>query len=495
MKLDEAFVEVKGKRIEGWTSYRIASNLLVAADAFSMTFEVGGKQRDPDVIDARTELLELLTPGTRIRVLVGKQNPSPQMIGIIDSRDVEATIDGGFTINVSGRDNAGPLVDSSVGIRIKVEDERMVTKYVPGEAIIEQQPIDASVNALTLMGMRTLPKVVGFEPDTITSKKVREQVRFVDMVREAVAPWSIPVIAESSASRGILTGKALRQPRSALDRELDREYGLAPGSASRQSLRRARRASTPLDDLLGQVPSEAARSRTANGLTPGDVQRIKVKDARPQAGETVWDFISRHAMRFGLMMWMSPNGELILNAPAYNQPPTYRIIRRFRSDPDDPNNVLSGSRSDDVSARFSSVTVYGRSRGGDVRRARIAATVVDESAPYLKPLILHDQSIRTEEEARRRANAELTKRKTQSVRLEYMLAGHGQGYIDTSSDATVLYAIDTIATVHDDVTGTYGDFYVVSRTFNKTRSGTTTQLTLLPRGAIYLRGQEQDNGE
>lgn len=514
-QLDEAYIEVDGHRIEGWTSYRIASNLLVPADAFSMTFGVGGKLHKTDVEDARTALLNLLSPGKRIRVVVGKASPSPQMIGIIDTREVKSDNDGGFSIQIRGRDNAGPLVDSSVGIRIKVENDRLVSRVVKGE-VVEVDGVDAVTGAsqpdrravfelpeagaaldqfiakTTAQNVARLtqpPKVKIFKPDTVVKESVTEQARFIDVIRTAVAPWGVPVIAESVTARGLLTGTAVRQPRSRLDRELDRQMGLPTGTNSRAVQRRSRRSGLPVDEIVGAVPSEAARNRSQNGYVPGDIERIKAKDARPRAGETVWDFIHRHAQRFGLMLWMSPRGELIVNAPSYNQQPLYRLVRRLRNDPNDPNNILSGTRVDDFADRFSSVTVYGRARGGDVRRARISATVVDEDAPYLKPLIIHDQSVRTEEQAKRRANMELTKRKTRAVKLDYTVPGHGQIYIEGSGDATVLYSIDTIATIHDEVTGTFGDYYVAAREFQKDSSGTRTTLSLLPKGAIYLRGE------
>jgi prophage tail gpP-like protein len=427
---DYVSLEAGGERFDTWTEYTVESDLLTAADAFSLTVEIGGVRRD--MRGLVSNMRELLTPGVPMRLFVGRDvtgaqpERALQMNGIVDTRDIQANKANGTVIAVRGRDLAAHLTDSSIALGVLGSGE------------------------MTLL----------------------------QVVRAAVAPWGLEVITDGSAGRDILTGRAAAQTPDALQAAEARAFGISPAAYSRILRRRAERERRAAD---GGAPSARSRTASSNGLAPGDVDRLKVKDAKPKPGETVWAFLQRHVARFGLLLWLDPRGKLVISAPRYNTPPIARLVRRYVNKSDDPNTIVGGGGSNNIADRVSSVTVYGRTHGDDATRSAISHTETDADWPatYTRPLILHDNSVRTAEEAQRRARRELRMRAVNARVLDYEVVDHGQG--------AYLYAVDSMVTVDDEVEGATGAWYVTSRTFTASRDrGTTTRLRLVPPGSLVL---------
>ena len=429
---DYVALEVGGERLHTWTTYSVDSDLLRPADEFHLTVEVG-TGADQVSQDEYRGLRQLLAPGSEFRLYVGdditghRQERYLQMTGRIDDTSIDNSRAKGTVIQVTGRDIAGHLVDSSTPVGL-VRDE--------GTA-------------------------------------------FLDLVRAAVEPWGIEVLADGTASRDILTGRSVLTSSERLQIEEARAQGIPAASFTRAMRRRAERNAQPVDEVAGVTADPRARARRSNQLLASDVQRLTQKRAAPRAGETVWNFLERHAARLGLMLWADPRGRLVVSAPHYDQDPLYRFVRRWRNDADDPNTILSGSRRQSGADRFSEVTVYGRSRGNDVTRTAIRATVSDDAWPIHRSIVVHDNGLRTVEEAERRAQRELQARLAEADVLEYEMPNHGLG--------RYLYAIDTMAAVVDEITGVEASWYITRRTFTKDRSGgTSTRVRLVPSGAIQL---------
>lgn len=432
MRSDYVALRVGGESLDVWTHYQVDSDLLTPADAFELTVEVGARS-DQVTQDRFRQYREQLSPGSTVELYVGdditgeRRDRYLQLTGRIDETVVESTREKGTVIKVRGRDRAAHLVDSSVPVGL-----------------------------------------------------VREAgTAFVDLVAAAVEPWDIEVITDASASRDVLTGRSLQTSQERLRIEEARAQGVPVSAFSRAARRRAERANRPLDESLGTTASDRARGRTSNGMVSSDVRRLTAREAAPRAGETVWQFLDRHARRLGLMLWMSPTGKLIVGAPHYAQRPLYRFVRRWQSRSDDPNTMVSAQRTTSNAERFSEVIVYGRARGHDVERSAIRASVLDTGVPFERVLIVHDNALRTNEEAERRAQREIRERIAASDVLDVEMYDHGLG--------RYLFAIDTIADLEDEVTGARGRWYVTKRTFSRSREhGTKTSLRLVPSGAIQL---------
>lgn len=430
---DVAFIEVEGERIAQWTSYSVDSDLMTPADGFVFEVQVPG-----DDVSLSRRLLTLLAPGNEVKIYVGDdvgtgpRDRFAQMVGIIDDRRLSASREDGTVITIEGRDLAGHLVDASVEL-----------------------DIDVSPN-----------------------------MRLVDLVTAAVEPYGITVVTDSYGAQRALQA-ARTSPATAA-----RRAGVPSRRYSLTAQEEASRTGRAIDDVTGassdtsigaRQARSAARSGYANVMGPSDVERLTVKDARPQVGETVWAFIERHCTRLGVLLWFSPLGRLILSAPQYDQTPRYKAVRRYTNEPGDDNNVLSGTLGESIGDRHSKVVVYGRGNVRSSERAPIKGEAVDDTWPSAlpKPLYLQDTSIKTSAEAARRALRELMRNKQDAYQLQYTLPDHGQ--------AGYLYAIDSTLRVIDEPLDIDGTFYITKRTFKKDReNGTTTEIRAVPlRSLVY----------
>jgi prophage tail gpP-like protein len=255
--------------------------------------------------------------------------------------------------------------------------------------------------------------------------------------------------------------------------------GISRRRISQQIVRRAQREQKPVDELVGATPSARARARSSSGMVPSDVERQRVSEASPRPGESVWGFLERHAERLGIMMWMSPRGDLVLGSPNYSGDSLYRFVRRFTNDATDPNNFEAGTHKLSGADRYSKVTVYGRAHGSDVTRSRIRAVVKDDTLPFERRKIDHRAECTTVELARRAAKRLSREGVAAADVADIIATDHGQG--------RYLYAIDTVADFVDEYSDRDERRYVVSRTFERSRdTGTHTQLRLVPLGSLTL---------
>ncbi len=442
-----AFIEANGERIAEWTSYSVDSDLMTPADGFSFDVEVPGDT------ETRERLLELTKPGTEIKIFVGDdvgggpRERFQQMVGIIDDRTIGASREGGTVIQIEGRDLAGILTDASVELNLNVSAD----------------------------------------------------MRLIDLVREAVGFYGIEVVTDSYAAQRTLQGGGRTS-----ETQAARRAGVAPSRFSFTQQEEATRTGRSVDGALGTdeelreeqftatgdrldtitdalASRRGARSGYANIMGPGDIERLTVKDARPQVGETIWAFIERHCTRLGVLLWCSPLGRLILSSPRYNQEPRYRAVRRYVEDTEDPNNVRDGKLIESIGDRHSKVVVYGRGNIRSTERTPVSGEAVDDSWPaeLAKPLYLQETDLRTADACARKALRELMRFRRDAFQLEYTLDDHGQrGY---------LYAIDSTIRVIDEPIGVDGTFYITKRTFRKDRDqGTSTTIRAVPlRSLVY----------
>lgn len=420
--------------------YELDSDILTPADAFSVTLPTPGSYEQ-----RRSFLAQIREGGLRLYAYIARASGfhALQMVGCIDKRTHRTDKDGTKLV-LNGRDNGGLLASAAADPRLGVTSETTL----------------------------------------------------IEMVRAVCEPFGIEVVTEGAPSRTLMTGQRVRQDRDTLLIEHAQSYGI-PASQMRASLmeRRALEGGAPLrgqyilltdtgggpisaltpDDEIVQTTVRARRGH-ASGMTGSDVEHLTVAEAKPAVGETCWDFIDRHCRRLGVLPWVSADGKLILSSPDYDQDPRWRIRRTLNGR---ESNVLAGGVVEDFGALASEVTVYGRTGGSDATRSPFHATETNARQPFYRPVVLNDPSVRSTEEATRRARRELNRQNEQAFVLEYDLHGHGQG--------DYVFAIDTVADVLDEHIGVEGLFYVTARTFRGSRqNGRTTRLRLIPLGAIVL---------
>lgn len=427
MGVDVVRMQIGGVVLETWDSYDLDSELLTPADSWSFTAPVVGSVASREGLRASIE-----ENWSSVEVTLSRDGSDDarcvQLTGVVDDVAFSDDRNEAGTLRIMGRDRAAALVSSSADLSL------------------------------------------GFDEETY----------FAQAIQDVVRPYGIDVVTESAPARLLATGQTVRLDRPRVLRAYARSMGLDVEAVSMAAGRRtARSGNATLDaSSTSDRARERARRGHAAGMTGSDVERLRVSDARPQVGETVWDFIDRHCRRFGVLPWMNARGQLVISSPDYDQAPLFTLRRSLRPG-DRTNNILSGGWVTKYGQRASEVTVYGRTRSPDATRSPFHATVAADDVPFHRPMVIHDNSVRSEEEAERRARRELARQRQDALVLEYQVQGHGQG--------ASIYAVDTVVEVQDEATAREGLFYIVGRRFTKDRAkGTITTLRLVPVGSIAL---------
>jgi prophage tail gpP-like protein len=462
---DYAVIEVNGVQFDKWTSYHIASDILTPADGFQLEVPILGDAAN------RNAARDIFAPGAPVQVYVVRNDiKTLQMTGIVDERKIHANRSG-TTMSVTGRDLARFLVDSDA-------DPRLGASFGGGGGGSARYYSEEFRAALKKAGSPRKFTTDGHAIGVASKANPSGGLNFADMVRNLVSPWNIEVVTDASASRDILTGRSRLLSGGKLAADAARNVGM-PVDSFRRSMVSGIAVSSATFSLATMTPE--ARKRFANSLTGLDIAAIKIVDAKPAVGEKLWEFIDRHAKRFGLMLWFSPDGKLVISSPNYGSPPLYRFVRRLRENKDDPNNILDGSVADKMGDRHSTVTVFGKAKGSSPERSAFVSTAVDPDVPWFCPKYIHDGAIKSTEEASRRALREVAHLRAKAFEYECTVADHGQG--------DFLYSIDTMAEVIDESVGVSGSYYLIARTFEKAKRGsdaTQTQIKLVPIGAVDL---------
>jgi prophage tail gpP-like protein len=449
-RFDFAAIEVDDLYLEDWTSYRFDSDIFTPADAFSLSIGIG-TSNSQTLKSNLARLRDKLRPGAEIKFWVGYGSKRAlQGTGIVDSREI--TNDGsGTSFSIEGRDRAA-LMFSAADLSLYSADDTLV-----------------------------------------------------DLCKRATAEWSIDVFADPSSMRELRTGEASAGASARALRKKAAELGIPGRRYSKNLVDAVAKGTLDASDL---GISQSAKDRSGGGITPLEIYALKVKDARVQSGETVWDFLDRHARRLGVLMRMSPDGNLNLLALDYGQEPAYMLRRtldaKTRGAPSsglsqNQNNILAGGERYDTSSLYKQVVVHCRVRDPEdgplflnspsptaikpkarprKPTTRIARDAADDALPFERTLRVQDDNIRTADEAVRRAYRELAKSRMGARVLDYTVRGHG-------SDGLV-FATDTVAIVQDDLVGVNGPYYVVSRSFIRDENGPRTSLKLVPLGSIVI---------
>jgi prophage tail gpP-like protein len=468
---DLAELEVDGTVVDSWTSYSADSDLFTPADACRLTIGVGVTSQQ-ELRRNLDKLRDTFAPRKSAKLWItssGKR--SLQGVFVIDRRTVDNDGDAGTQFNVELRDQAAKLVDSAADPKLYESGDTLVGIArkavkpwgieVTADHVAARDLRQARVTKDKLARLQNKARAAGVPP-RLMSEKIAASIEkgtttFDDFIR--------------AASGGIYTQKAYKTfdavsgSSIVVDEKTD-ERPFTPGAAV-----------VSYKGYYTGVPYSGAA-----GLSSLKIYQLKVQDVRPQAGETVWEFLDRSAKRNGLLMSMSPDGKLVFCGLHYDQAASYRIVRRI--DDGRENNVVSGSESLDISNVYSDVLVYGRAKGKDKTRSKFkghASTKPNEPVhvPYPKTLIVKDNSIKSQADAQNRAEYELAKSRQGAQVLAYTMMGHSQ--------AGLIFAADTTATVDDDVLGIHGTFYVTARSFTRSVNGPPrTSLKLVPLGSIVL---------
>lgn len=250
-----------------------------------------------------------------------------------------------------------------------------------------------------------------------------------------------------------------------------------------------------------------------------------VHQCKPYSGESVYAFASRLSQRRGLWIWLSAIGDrLIVSRPNFTQKPAYYLF-------DHPNgvdrltNIEHGTVREDASHQPSCIVATGFSYGGEADRSHLKAIAINELVamnaegvaldsvtkivldnpdailipprnfarsaiqphPNAQPLYLHDQESQTPEQLENFARRELALRQKESLHVTYTVPGHTQ--------EGVVWCVDSVVDVDDDLRGIHERMWIMGRTFEKSRDGGTfTRLELIRLFTLSL-GPADEEGD
>lgn len=424
---DYVAIEVDGLFIDAWTGASFGSDMFTPADQYRVNLGISSstsRQLKKNLDSLRSKI----KAGSVAKFYIGHASSvALQGVAVVDAREVNNAVGDGTTFDVEGRDLAGLLVDSAC-------------------------PLDLYKDGATLLSV------------------ARQAVEPWSM-----EPWSVNVKTDANGARNIRTGQSGRKS-SRNNRERAEALGIP---AAKLSSKIADGIDNGTIDPTKLITSQVGKSK-GNGISPAQIAQLKVKQAAPQAGETVWDFLDRHCRRLGVMMRMGPTGTLVMTGIDYGQKPLYSLVRRV--DDARGNNIISGGERYDTARLYSQVRVIGKAKGKGTQRSNFDVTVDDfneDALPHEKVLLVHDDTIRSREQAETRAYRELARSKQGAHMYTYTVHGFGQ-------DGRV-YAPDTVCNVWDEVAGVKKPLYVIGRTFELTMStGPRTTLRMVPLNSIVL---------
>ncbi|UJX40878.1 phage tail protein [Desulfovibrio sp. JY] len=155
--------------------------------------------------------------------------------------------------------------------------------------------------------------------------------------------------------------------------------------------------------------------------------RVDVTNAREKVeiepGMTAWDALGQACEANGCWAWFEPGGVLVVGGPDYAAAPVATLVMRFDGT---GNNVLSLAVTEDVSGRYSEVTVLGQSHGTETTDGKhdIQHRETDPDVPGYRPLILVAGDCDGAAEAKRRAQKALMDSRLEGLTLTALVRGH-----------------------------------------------------------------------
>lgn len=235
-------------------------------------------------------------------------------------------------------------------------------------------------------------------------------------------------------------------------------------------------------DFSGAASRQLLTGRLGDAEPPNGIEALSAEDAKVGPPETIFDFVSRHLERHGLIHWDGPDGKIVVAKPDDNQAPTYSF-RVLQGAAAAYNNVLSLSPTLDYSSAAGVVGVFGGA-GVNYARSKISAYAEDAdvvAAGFYRPVLALDEGVKSQSIAQRRADQELRSRN----RGKRALGVEVDGLSFRDGSARTPYAINTTADVLAETLGGALGSYLVERVTlrrDPTR-GDTARLELAAQGA------------
>lgn len=201
------------------------------------------------------------------------------------------------------------------------------------------------------------------------------------------------------------------------------------------------------------------------------------KLAQIEPGMSAFEVLRIYAASRGLMFWAMPDGTMVFGRPRAKGEPQFSItMSRDGSN----NNATGAEEIDDISKRFSRVTVIGQQQGLDdfgmtAGKIHTRASAEDTSFPFRKPFVTKDNN--DAQSPGLHARFLLEQQRHEGYRLSYTVPGHSQNGRN--------WQINELCRVKDEILGLDGIYLIYGRTLELSRDkGKTTTVKLGTPGLI-----------
>jgi prophage tail gpP-like protein len=203
--------------------------------------------------------------------------------------------------------------------------------------------------------------------------------------------------------------------------------------------------------------------------TEEDFEYTQIDPAR-----TVFEMLKEYALSRGMLFFSLPDGTLVFGQPRTSGKAEYTLIHKKKGQ---NNNVLSGEKTDDISRRYSKVTIMGQRQGTDsweTEDINVSAGLEDDDYPFYKPFVGTTEYDGQNPE--KYARILMDKQRFQGWTLSYKVPGHSLNNRN--------YTINAVCRVEDEILEISGDFLIYERVLEMSRQGVFTSLKLSHLGVL-----------
>ena len=195
-----------------------------------------------------------------------------------------------------------------------------------------------------------------------------------------------------------------------------------------------------------------------------------------EPGMTVFEVLKNYAASRGLMFWSNPDGTFVFGRPKAKGEPMFSLTCRRDGV---GNNILEAEEVDDISKRYSKVTVMGQQQGQDdfdgPAEVNTKATAIDKDFPFYKPYVTQDNN--DAQSPALHARMILEQQRHEGYQFSVTAQGHGQRGKN--------WRINELCQVRHEPLGIDQVMLVYGRKMERSRDGgTLTRIKLGPPGLV-----------
>jgi len=215
---------------------------------------------------------------------------------------------------------------------------------------------------------------------------------------------------------------------------------------------------------------------TGKNQVTADVLDAPQKIMQIEPGMTIFEVLKSAAVTRGLIFYSLPDGTLVFGRPKAKGEPAFVLQLKIRESAG--NNVLDSELSDDISRRYSQITVLGQQQGRDGLAAAGIKTKnsrTDEEFPFYKPFVQTNNN----DDLSPALLARLMMEKGRQEGWQYCVT------VARHSQAGRNWTINELVRVTDEVQGLDGVYLIYGRTFDLDKNlGPSTRLKIGKVGMV-----------